>query len=114
MQETLGLDDTAMNRIQNTVPIDSEMQVWCSTGDPRVPSANTLPEPADTVPFMGTGLHYPLLDMGITTTRVPTRVSGTRHGIRARDRTNVVGVSRDTPIRVHGVTNAITRARWPS
>ena len=50
-------------------------------GDPRVPSANSLPEPADTVPLTGTGLHYPLLDMGIATTCVPARVSGTRRGI---------------------------------
>ena len=55
--------------------------VGCSTGDPWVLSANTLPEPADTVPFTGTGLHYPLLDTGITTTHVPARVSGTRRGI---------------------------------
>ena len=56
-------------------------EVGCSTGDPRVPRANTLPEPADTVPFMGTGLHHLSLDMGIATTRVLVQVPATRRGI---------------------------------
>ena len=52
-----------------------QLPIGCSTGDPRVPSANTLPEPTDTVPFTGMGLHYLLLDTGIATTRVPAQVS---------------------------------------
>ena len=45
----------------------------------------------------------------------PTIVlAGGLHHSRAHDHTNTAGVSRDMPVHVCGVTNAVTRAIWPS
>ena len=45
---------------------------------------------------------------------IPVSPRGYAVVVHSRDRTNIPCVSRDTPVLAGAVTNAVTRARWPS
>ena len=91
-----------------------KVQVGCSTGDPQVPAPTPYPNPQTPYPSRVRVCITHRWTWVVTIPVSPRGYPEPATAFHTHDHTNIPCMSRDTPVLTGAVTNAVTRARWPS